>query len=382
MNLGTIVRANLWRRKRRTILTVAGIAIAFFLLVTLRSIVGMFAAAGRVGPETRLVVRNRTGIVFPLPRSYRSRLLAIDGVTDITWSNWFGGVYIETRNFFPQFAVDAESFLRVHPEFVLPEDQKQAFLKERIAVVAARSLADRFGWHLGQTIPLRGTLFPGEHRFILRGIYDPSEPGFDRQFLLHWDYLKERYRASDYLNNVGWYIIAVREPSAAPRVAAEIDSMYVNSADPTRSETEHSFQLGMLSMYGNIALYLNLVGAAVVFAILLVAANTMAMSVRERAPEIAVLKTLGFRTPVIVGLVVAESAVMAGLGYVLGTSAAWLLFGRAAAIFGGLFPMLTLTPRLLALAALVAALLGLVSGAAPAWRAARLQVVDALRRTA
>jgi putative ABC transport system permease protein len=382
MNLGTIVRANLWRRKRRTILTVAGIAIAFFLLVTLRSIVGMFAAAGRVGPETRLVVRNRTGIVFPLPRSYRSRLLAIDGVTDITWSNWFGGVYIETRNFFPQFAVDAESFLRVHPEFVLPEDQKQAFLKERIAVVAARSLADRFGWHLGQTIPLRGTLFPGEHRFILRGIYDPSEPGFDRQFLLHWDYLKERYRASDYLNNVGWYIISVREPSAAPRVAAEIDSMYVNSADPTRSETEHSFQLGMLSMYGNIALYLNLVGAAVVFAILLVAANTMAMSVRERAPEIAVLKTLGFRTPVIVGLVVAESAVMAGLGYVLGTSAAWLLFGRAAAIFGGLFPMLTLTPRLLALAALVAALLGLVSGAAPAWRAARLQVVDALRRTA
>ena len=382
MNLGTIVLANLWRRKRRTILTVAGIAIAFFLLVTLRAIVGMFAAAGRVGPETRLVVRNRTGIVFPLPRSYRARLLAMPGVTDITWANWFGGVYIETRNFFPQFAVDAESYLRIHPEFVLPEDQKQAFLKERIAVVAARSLADRFGWHLGQTIPIRGTLFTGEHRFILRGIYEPSEPGFDRQFLLHWDYLKERYRSSDYLNNVGWYIIAVRDPTAAPRVAADIDSMYVNSADPTRSETERSFQLGMLSQFGNIALYLSLVGAAVVFAILLVAANTMAMSVRERAPEIAVLKTLGFGTPVIVGLVVAESAAMAALGYVLGTSAALLLFGRGATVFGGLFPMLTLTPRLIALAGLVAALLGLVSGAAPAWRAARLQVVDALRRTA
>lgn len=383
MTLATLVLANLRRRLRRTILTVAGIAIALFLLVTLRSIVGMFAAAGEVGAETRLVIRHRMGIVFPLPRSYRAKLASMDGVTDVTWSNWFGGVYVEPKNFFPQFAVDAESYLRVHPEIVAPADQKQAFVKERTAVLAARALADRFGWKLGQTIPMRGTLFTGEHRFVLRGIYTPSEPGYDNRFLLHWDYLRERYRNSDYLDNVGWYIIRVRDPGSAPRIAAAIDSMFQNSADPTRSEAEGSFQISMLSMYGNIAFYLNLVGAAVIFAILLVAANTMAMSVRERAPEIAILKTLGFRTPAIVGLIVAESATIAGIGFAIGAGGALLLYSRhGLTIAGSIFPGLVVRPRTLALGLASAVVLGLVSGAAPAWRAARLHVVDALRRTA
>ncbi len=381
MTTFTLVRANLRRRLRRTVLTVAGIAVALFLLVTLRCIVAIFAAAGHVGPETRLVIRNRTGIVFPLPRSYAARLAAVPGVTDVSWSNWFGGVYIEQRNFFPQVAVDAESYLRIHPEMVVPPEQKQAFLRERTAVMAARRLVDRFGWRLGQTIPLRGTLFEGEHRFTLRAIYEPSQPGYDGMFFLHWDYLKERYRDSDYLDNVGWYVIAVRDPASAPSIAAQIDSAFENSADPTRSETERTFQIGFISMYGNIALYLNLVGAAVVFAILLVAANTMAMSVRERAPEIAVLRTLGFGSPAIVGLVVAESTVIAGLGFAIGVGGALLLY-NVHGLGGGFFPQLRVGPAAVLLATAVAAVLGLSAGAAPAWRAARLQVVQALRRTA
>ncbi len=380
MTLATLVRANLRRRLRRTILTVLGIAIAFFLLVSLRSIVTLLRSAARVGAETRLIVRNRTGIVFPLPQSYRSRLAATDGVTGVSWVNWFGGIYIEARNFFPQFAIDPESYLELHPEILLAPEQRQAFLADRTGAIAARSLAERFGWRLGQTIPLRGTLFAGEHRFTLRGIYEPAEPGFDRMFMLHWDYLKERYRGSDYLDNVGWYVVRVRDPASAPRVAAAIDSSYQNSADPTRSETESNFQLDFVSMFGNVALYLDLVGLAVVFAILLAAANTMAMSVRERMPEVAVLRTLGFSTRTIIGLVLAEAGCIAGLGFMLGVGGALLLFNVGGVRLGGFIPALPVTPGTLGLALVVALALALGSGTGPAWRAARLQVVDALRR--
>ncbi|MBI4546243.1 MAG: ABC transporter permease [Gemmatimonadetes bacterium] len=382
MTLATLVAANLRRRLRRSILTTLGIAIALFLFITLRSVITTMRAAGEVGSETRLVVRNKLGIVFPLPMAYRSRLEAMDVVTSVTWANWFGGVYLSERNFFPQFAIDAGSYLPLHPEVQLPEEQRAAFLAERTAAVVARDLAERFGWKLGQTIALRGTIFSGEHRFTIRGIYEPATPPFQNIFFFRWDYLKERYRESEYMSNVGWYIVGVRNPDDAARIGETIDRMYENSAAPTRSETERAFQLGFISLYGNVAFFLNVIGMAVVFAILLVAANTMAMSARERFHEVAVLKTLGFSDRTVLWLVLAEAGVIAGTGLALGLAGALLFYNVRGFDAAGFIPGLSVARDTIALSVAIAALLAAVSAAVPAWQSARLQVVDALRPAA
>lgn len=382
MTLATLVAANLRRRLRRSILTTLGIAIALFLFITLRSVITTMRAAGEVGSETRLVVRNKLGIVFPLPMAYRSRLEAMDVVTSVTWANWFGGVYLSERNFFPQFAIDAGSYLPLHPEVQLTEEQRAAFLAERTAAVVARDLAERFGWKLGQTIALRGTIFSGEHRFTIRGIYEPATPPFQNIFFFRWDYLKERYRESEYMSNVGWYIVGVRNPDDAARIGETIDRMYENSAAPTRSETERAFQLGFISLYGNVAFFLNVIGMAVVFAILLVAANTMAMSARERFHEVAVLKTLGFSDRTVLWLVLAEAGVIAGTGLALGLAGALLFYNVRGFDAAGFIPGLSVARDTIALSVAIAALLAAVSAAVPAWQSARLQVVDALRPAA
>lgn len=382
MTLATLVGVNLRRRLRRTLLTVLGVAVAFFLFVMLRSVITTLNASAEMSSATRLVARNQIGIVFPLPISYGNRLRAVEGVTALTWANWFGGLYVDERNFFPQLAIDAESYLPLHPEVQVDAAQRQAFLADRTGALAARSLVERFGWRLGQTVTLRGTIFEGEHRFTLRGVFEPGSPGFDGVFFLHWKYLQERYRDAEYLQNVGWYILGIRNPADAPRIARAIDALYENSAAATRTETEQAFQHSFITMYGNVSLYLNLIGMAVVFAILLVAANTMAMSARERFAEIAVLKTLGFGDGTVLALVLAEAGAIAVAGLLLGLGGAGLLFNLRDLSFGGMIPGMSVAGETVALAAGIALLLALVSGAVPAWQSARLQVVQALRHVA
>ncbi|HEX7091917.1 MAG TPA: FtsX-like permease family protein [Longimicrobiales bacterium] len=383
MTRATLVRANLRRRLRRTILTVLGLGIALFLFVTLRTFLHTLQTVGDVGSESRLIVSNRLGIVFPLPLAYRARLAAQEGVHTVSYASWFGGIYQDPRNFFANYAVD-EGYLSLYPEIVVSDEHRAAFMADRTGALVGIRLMERFGWTVGQTITLQGTIYPGEHRFTIRGVYQAGRRGFDESSLLfHHRYLDEIMRAQMGGEGfVGWYVLGVSDPDRAPQIAQAIDATYENSASPTRSQTEKAFNLAFVGMYGNIGFFLNAIGMAVVFAILMVSANTMAMSARERFGEIAVLKTLGFTDGAVLRLVVAESLVIAGLGLALGLGGALLLFNFAEFDLGGFVPGLAVTPGVALMAAAIALLIAAVSAAVPAWQSARLKVVDALRYVA
>jgi len=383
MTRATLVRANLRRRLRRTILTVLGLATALFLFVTLRTFLHTLQTVGDVGSESRLVVSNKLGIVFPLPMSYRARLASQEGVHTVGYASWFGGIYQDPRNFFANFGVD-EDYLALYPEIVVSDEHRAAFMADRTGALVGVRLMERFGWTVGQTITLQGTIYPGEHQFTIRGVYEAGRRGFDESsFFFHHRYLDEIMRAQmGEAGFVGWYVLGVSDPDRAPQIAQAIDATYENSASPTRSQTEKAFNLAFVGMYGNIGFFLNAIGMAVVFAILMVSANTMAMSARERFGEIAVLKTLGFTDGAVLRLVVAESLVIVGLGLALGLGGALLLFNLVQFDFGGFVPGLAVTPRVALIAVAIALLIAAVSAAVPAWQSARLKVVDALRYVA
>lgn len=384
MTRGTLVRANLRRRLRRTVLTVLGLGIALFLFVTLRTFLYTLQTVGDVGNESRLVVSNKLGIVFPLPMAYRARLAAQEGVHTVSYASWFGGIYQDPRNFFANFGIDAETYLALYPEMVVSDAHREAFMADRTGALVGIRLMERFGWTVGQTITLQGTIYPGEYQFTIRGVYEAGRRGFDESSMLfHHRYLDEIMRAQMGGEGfVGWYVLGVSDPDRAPQIAQAIDATYENSASPTRSQTEKAFNLAFVGMYGNIGFFLNAIGMAVVFAILMVSANTMAMSARERFGEIAVLKTLGFTDGAVLRLVVAESLVIAGLGLALGLGGALLLFNLAEFDLGGFVPGLAVTPAVALMAAAIALLIAAVSAAVPAWQSARLKVVDALRYVA
>lgn len=383
MTRATLVRANLGRRRRRMILTVAGLAIALFLFVTLRTFLHTLSTMGDVGSESRLVVSNKLGIVFPLPRAYRTRLLATDGVDAVSYASWFGGQYQKASNFFANYAVDAESYLALYPEIVVSPEERQAFMADRTGALVGVRLMDRFGWTVGQTVTLTGTIYPGEHRFTIRGVYRAGKKGFDQSsFLFHHRYLDEIGRDVGMEGYVGWYVLGLTDPARAPDIASAIDASWENSSSPTRSQTEKAFNLAFVGLYGNIGLFLNAIGLAVVFAILMVSANTMAMSVRERFAEIAVLKALGFTDCGILGMVLAEALVVTGLGVALGLGGAFLLFNVVGFDAAGFIPGLAVTPGIAGLAVGIGLVITAASAAVPAWQSARLEVVDALRYVA
>jgi putative ABC transport system permease protein len=377
-----LVLANLRRHTRRTVLTVLGIAIALFLFVTLRSVLTTLMQAGQIGSESRLVVRNKTGIVFPLPMAYRTRLASIDGVTGVSWSNWFGGVYINERNFFAQFGVEPESYLALYPEIVLPEEQKRAFLSERTAAVVGRALAERFGWKLGQTITLRGTILPGDWPFVIRGIYESGRKGFPDNAMYFNLAMLEQEGGGGYGDVAGTFVLGLRDPEQAAAIASQIDGIYENSASATKTETESAYQLGFVGLWGNIGFFLNTIGMAVVFAILLVAANTMATSARERTAEVAVLKTLGFTDGSVMALVLTEAFVIALAGLVLGLGGALVILNLSHFDAFGFIPGLAVAGSTVVLTSVIAAGVAIASGVVPAVQASRLQVVTALRHVA
>src|SRR5690606_6611326 len=266
----TLVRANLRRRLRRTILTVLGLAVALFLFTTLRTFLHTLQTVGDVGSESRLVVSNKLGIVFPLPLAYRARLLSQDGVHTVSYASWFGSIYQDPRNVFANSGVDAETYLALYPEMVVSDEHREAFMADRTGALVGARLMERFGWTVGQTITLQGTIYPGEHRFTIRGVYEAGRRGFDESSLMfHHRYHDEIMRAQMGGEGfVGWYVLGVSDPDRAPAIAQAIDATYENSASPTRSQTEKAFNLAFVGMYGNIGFFLNAIGTAVVFAIL------------------------------------------------------------------------------------------------------------------
>lgn len=373
-----LILANLGRKKIRTALTVGSFAVALFLFGILAVVRGAFQQGVDVAGVDRLVVVNRVSIIQPLPLAYRDRLARIAGVTHVTFANWFGGVYQDERNFFPQFAIDRETYRQMFPEFVIPDDQWQAFLGDREGAIVGESLAQRFKWKIGDRIPIKGAIFPGTWEFDIRGIYRGARVQDDTtQFWFRWDYLDERRQFGKGL--VGWYTVRIGNPDDAVRLVRTIDEQFANSPYETRTDTEKAFAASWVKQMGNVQLLIMSIGSVVFFTLLLVTGNTMAIAIRERTRELAVLKAVGFSDGVVLALVITEAIVIAVIGGVLGLGAAKLFTLRGDPT-GGLLPFFYLPPPTIGLGLGLALAVGVMAGLLPALSAGRLRVVDALRR--
>ena len=396
MNLFSLVLVNLGRNKLRTTLTLLSVVVALFLFCALRGVLDTLAASIRVGSEARLVTRNAISLIFPLPLSYRERLLAIPGVRSVSYANWFGGRDPnDPGNFYAQFACDAETHLPIYEADVeiiaadslamplpVPQgvDPKLAmFMSERDACIVGESLFKRMKWRLGQKVPVSGTIFPGTWTFTIRAVYHAKDPAFgEESMLFHWKYLSERGMGGQGI--VGWYVLQLSDPSRAGEITQTVDALYANSGASTHTETERAFQAGFVSMYGNVPFLVGVIGIAVVFAILLVAANTMMMATRERTAEFGVMKTLGFADATLFRLILIEAGIITFGGGTLGALLAKLVIEGSRFNMGGFLPPMTITWNTVAIGVAVAVLMGATSGIIPALQASRLRIVDALRR--
>lgn len=374
---------NAFRHRLRTLLTLVGLVVAICAFGLLRTIVDAWYAGVEGTSSTRLITRNSISLSFPLPLSYAERLRSVEGVSGVSFSNWFGGVYITERNFFPQFAVDPASYLALYPEYVLSDAEKKAFLLDRQGVVVGRKLANSYGWKIGDQIPLRGTVFPGTWTFTLRGIWDGVDAKTDEgQFLFHWQYLAEslRQRSGRSADYVGVYIVRINQPENAPQVAQQIDAQFSNSMAETLTETEKAFQLGFVSMSEAILVAINAVSGVIIVIILAVMANTMTMTARERLAEYATLKALGFPPSFVVKLLFGESLLIALIGGALGLLITLPLAVAFASAVGTLFPSFAVSPATMALQLLASAGIGLIAAAWPAWKMSRVNIVAGLRQ--
>jgi putative ABC transport system permease protein len=374
-----LLLANLRRKKIRTTLTIGSFVVALFLFGVLAAIRAGFRQGIDIAGADRLVVIGRTGVIQPLPLPYMERIRRIPGVKDIAHSTWFGGVYQDPKNFFPQFVIVPEDWKRMYPEFKVPDDQWRDFLADRQGIVVGRKLAERFGWKIGDTIPLKppSYLGGGSWDFHVRAIYHGTRPQDDEgQLWMQHKYFYEK-APSYWQGIVGWYVVRVANPDDALRVARAIDEEFANSQSETRTQTESAFAASFVKQMGNIEFLILAIGSVVFFTLLLVTGNTMAIAVRERTNELAVLKAVGYSDRFVLGFVLAESLLIAGVGGALGL---WLARGMVAQdITRGLLAMY-LPGSALAAGVAVALGTGFLAGLLPAVGAMRLSVVDALRR--
>ena len=378
MKYGHLILTNLFRKKTRTALTAGSFAVALFLFGILAVVRGAFQQGVQVAGADRVVVVNRVSIIQPLPLAYRDRLLRIPGVTHVTFANWFGGVYQDERNFFPQFAIDRETYRQMYPEFVIPDDQWQAFLGDKEGAVVGEALAERFKWKVGDRIPIKGTIFAGSWEFNVRAIYKGRRVQDDEtQLWFRWDYLDERKQFGK--GRVGWYTVRIDDPDSAVRVVKAIDEMFANSPAETKTDTEKAFAAGWVKQMGNIELLITTIGSVVFFTLLLVTGNTMAIAVRERTRELAVLKAVGFSDPFVLMLVIVETIIVAAVGGGVGLGLAKLFTLRGDPT-GGLLPFFYLPASAIVSGLALALMVGLLAGILPALSASRLRIVDALRR--
>jgi putative ABC transport system permease protein len=378
-----LVLRNAFRHKLRTTLTIVGIIVAITAFGLLRTIVDAWYAGANASSSARLVTRSSVSLVFALPLNYAPKIRQVPGVATVGWANWFGGIYVSERNFFAQFAISGASYLDMYPEFVLPAAERDAFLKDRVGALAGRRLADKFGWKIGDQIPLRGTIYPGTWTFTLRGIYDGAEASTDTStFFFHFDYLNESIkrqfpRRGD---QAGVFIEQLSNAEDAAAVSKAIDATFKNSLAETLTETEKAFQLGFVAMSEAILLAIQAVSYVVIVIIMAVMANTMAMTARERYGEYATLKALGFGNGFVAMLIFAESLGIALIGGGLGIA---LTFPLAQAFVstpvGSLLTGFVISQQTIAIQAGAAVVIGVVAAAIPAWRAARVRIVDGLR---
>ncbi|MGA2467391.1 MAG: FtsX-like permease family protein [Thermodesulfobacteriota bacterium] len=374
---------NAFRNKLRASLTILGITIAILAFGLLRTLISAWYAGVDASSATRLVTRNAVSIIFPLPHFYKDKIQQVNGVKTVSYGTWFGGVYGDERNFFANFAVEARSFLELYPEFIIPPDDKETFLRDQKGCVIGRKLAARFGWKIGDSITLKGTIFLGNCDFVVRGIYQGRDKDTDEnQFFFHWNYLNEIQKKvlRSWADQVGYYIIGVARPELAGDVAVAIDQIFKNSLAETLTETEKAFQQGFVAMSGAIVTAIQIVSFVVIFIMMAVVANTMAMTTRERIGEYAILKTLGFGGGSIAILIFGESLVITIIGCLLGVAATFPATKIISSELGAYFPIFNIGRETLLLNLVAALTIAFVAAIIPTRRAIKISIADGLRR--
>lgn len=374
--------SSLWRKKIRTIFTLLSVFVAFLLFGLLMTIRGAFSFGVDIAGIDRLVIIHKVSLIMPLPVSYKDRLATTEGVSLVSHQTWFGGVYQDPSNFFAQMVVEPEPFMKIYPEFRIPPDQVKAWLADRQGAVVGADLAKRFNWKIGDRIPIVGTIWQPKQgqvwEFNIVGIYDGDSGVDETQFFFRYDYLDENRRQGEGL--VGWYVVKIADASQASAMGAKFDGMFANSSAETKTTTEKGFVEGFAKQIGDIGAIMIAILVAVLFTMLLVAANTMAQSVRERTSEVGVLKTLGFSNAAVLTLVLSESVLIAILGGSLGLGLAWLIVQQGDPT-NGMLPIFVLPRRDVAIGAVMIVVLGVIAGALPAVNAMNLKITDALRRS-
>jgi putative ABC transport system permease protein len=379
-----LIWKNLWRRKLRTLFTLLSIVASFATFGVLSAVDKAFTSGVEAAGADRLVTNHKVSIIQPVPISYFERIKTVPGVEAVSYANWFGGIYQDPKNFFGQMAVDHETFLDLYPEYRLPEDQKKAWMTERSGALIGRSLADRFGFKVGDKIPIQPTIYrkpdgSGLWEFTVSGIYEGAQKSTDTSSMyFHWDYLNEGMGGR--LGLVSWYVLRVSDPKQADAVSDRVDALFANSPAETKTQTEKAFAQSFADQVGNVGAIVRAVLVAAFFTMLLVAGNTMAQAVRERTSELAVLKTLGFPQRLVMGLVLAESCVIAILGGSLGLLIALGIIPVVGKALRSFLPVFFLPTRDLVIGVALIFVFGIVAGLLPAAQAMRLRIVDALRR--
>lgn len=383
MFLLKLLSRNAFRHRLRTLLTILGITVAILAFGLLQTVVSAWYAGVNASSATRLITRNAVSLVFSLPISYHERIRRIEGVSAVSYANWFGGIFVTEKNFFPNFAIEPRSYLTLYPEFVLDPAEKRDFFLDRKGCIVGKKLADRFSWKVGDSVPLKGTVFPGNWEFVIRGIYTGADKSTDEsQFFFHWEYLNETLKKTipRRADQAGVYIIGLKNPQSAAEVSLALDAAFKNSLAETLTETEKAFQLSFVSMTEAIVVAIRIVSFVVIIIIMVVVANTMAMTARERIGEYAIFKAMGFHGYHIAGLVFGESLFISLTGGLTGILLTFPVARKFGEVMGNFFPIFQVDMMTVYLDVCFCILVGIVAALFPTWRAVRISIADGLRR--
>ena len=383
MRVLKLIFKNALRHKLRTFLTIVGISIAVIAFNLLRTVVTAWNAGVEASAANRLITRQAVSFIFPLPLAYRDQIARIPGVETVTFANWFQGVYIDKNQFFARLAVDAETIFQVYPEFLLSDEEYQTFLKERNSCIIGQDIAKQYNLKIGDLMTIEGDIYPGDWQFVVRGIYKPRDKSTDAtQMFFHWDYLNERLiqEETQRENEVGWYIIKIKDPSKSGVISDQIDALFKNSRAETKTETERAFQQGFIQASSAIITSMNVISFVIIGIIMLVLGNTMIMSARERTREYAVFKAFGFSAKHLVGLILGESFLISAIGGGLGLFLSFpIIEGFSSNIPKGFFPVFSLEPITVIFAVSSVIFIGFAASIFPIQKALRTNIVDGLR---
>jgi len=383
MNLIKLLFKNAFRHKLRTYLTILGMTIAILAFGLLRTVVSAWYAGVEASSANRLVTRNAISLIFSLPISYKDKIRQVEGVKQVSYGTWFGGIYIDEKNFFANFAMELKTYLELYPELIISPDQEAALLRDRRGAVVGRKLAERFGWKLGDVVTLKGTIFPGNWELIIRAIYKGRDKSTDEsQLIFHWDYINETLKKTipRRADQVGFFVIGISNPNQAAEASAAVDKLFKNSLAETLTETEKAFQMSFVSMTEAIVIAIQLVSFVIIIIIMAVVANTMAMAARERTGEYAILKALGFGGWYIAALIFGESLVITGIGCALGIAATFPAAKAFGDAMGAFFPIFNVAGETIYMDIASFIIVGVVAAIVPTVRTVNIRIADGLRK--